>query len=157
MTEVIPADIQAFLLERISTYEALRIVLWLAEPQRGRVPAAVVAQELRVPVSVAQEALSDLVDTGLVEFNGNDLSYRYNPLDPALDEKLRRVAEWRERDEPELVHTLAANSISRLRRMAYLHYGLGLQKPESPPSDRPADSEVALDSSASLAALIRRS
>lgn len=118
------SDIQAFLLERIVTHEALRTASWLVHHADASVTTAELAKNLGLRDVDVQEALDELVEADLVFREGcAPQQYQYRLRDPELDGRLRRTVLFFEQNKLEVARALAANSIGRLRSMAYRAYG----------------------------------
>lgn len=141
MGQALLSDLQTFLLERITTHEALRAVRWLAEHGNVAVTASELGKKLGLSEETVTEALESLVEAELVQREGPwPFQYRYQSLRPELDTDLRRTLMLVEQDNVQVTCLLAANSIHRLRQMAYAAYAPALLRRATasavPSSDR---------------------
>lgn len=127
------SEIESFLLERIASHEALRAVAWLAQHANTSLTARELAEKLGICDDEAEEALGSLLQAELVRREESvPPLYPYQACCSELDAALQRTLTLLEQDKLELVRMLAANSIHRLRRMAYLAYGPGPVKSTAP-------------------------
>ena len=112
-----------------TTHEALRVVMWLAQHTGGNVTTGELAGKLGLSDECVEEALDALVEAGLVRGDGGaPRRYHYQARHPELDAALQRTLMLAEQDNLEVARMLAANSIYRLRRLAYLAYAEALLK-----------------------------
>jgi hypothetical protein len=140
MAHAVQSDIQKFLLERIPTHEALQIVMLLARRAEEKVTVTELARSAGLSAVAVEEALDALVAAQLVRHGeGTIRAYWYEPRDPKLDADVRRTLMFAEQDHFEVARMLAANSVSRLRRIAYRAYASAFVK--APNADQDPGSE----------------
>ena len=155
MAHAVQSNIQKFLLERIPTHEALQIVMLLARRAEEKVTVTELARSAGLSGVAVEEALDALVAAQLVRHGeGTTRAYWYEPRDPKLDAELRRALMLAEQDHFEVARMLAANSVYRLRRIAYRAYASEFVKApaadqdpgsEDDPLDNSVEMSVALD------------
>lgn len=127
MAQVVLSEIQEFLLHRITTHDALKVVRWLVQHAGVSVTSGELGRGIGLPSLLVEEALEELIEAELVHRDASAPDrYRYEVTDPALDRGLQRALLLFEQDELEVARMLAANSIHRMRRMAYLAYAPAL-------------------------------
>ncbi|MFZ5895534.1 MAG: MarR family transcriptional regulator [Myxococcota bacterium] len=127
------SDVQRFLFERVTSHEALRTVIWLAQHADAVVTAAELSEKLGISDHAVQEALDALVDAELVEREGPvPARYRYHARRPELDADLQRMLSLVEEDQVGVACMLASNAIHRVRWLAYLTYARPFANRRSP-------------------------
>ena len=91
--ELIPADLQQFILKSIDSIAQLEALLLLAgrPDERWGVPA--IAARLYVREPEVQGILERLAAEGLVAAEGDPVGYRYAPASPELAALVKRVAD----------------------------------------------------------------
>jgi hypothetical protein len=112
--EEIPAAVQRFMYERITSYEQLEVLIWLAE---RRVPADVntIAQALGISPDAALEAIESLVSAELLTKLGRERLYSYAPCEPALDTATKQLVALYRAHRFAVVKVMTDNSFQRLR------------------------------------------
>lgn len=113
-TDDIPAPVQRFMYERITTYEQLEILVRLAESQT-EASVSSMAQPLGISTDAALEALESLVGANLVVRLGRGPDYRYSPAEPALDTATKQLVALYRANRFAVVKAMTDNSLQRLR------------------------------------------
>jgi len=116
----LPADVQAFLQDRMESYEQLEILLLLRSRPSDPWAASAVGSELHMPESVAEQALKALCRHGLlsVAVSPVTLLFRYRPESAELAALVEKLAEAYADHRIEVVRMMTTNSIERLRARA---------------------------------------
>lgn len=113
----VPVRVQAFLREHVGSYEELAIVLLLSEtPDRAWTPGDV-AGALRLPDSVAEEALDGLASGLLVRAARSPAgtTYEFSPANDELRTLVAEMARAYAEHQLEIVRLMTANALERLR------------------------------------------
>ncbi|WP_242345286.1 hypothetical protein [Anaeromyxobacter terrae] len=119
MSDEIAADIQAFMLACVDSYEQLEVLLLLRREAAGPFTAARVAEALRLPLASAERSLDELAGRGLLSATGrSERSYRYAPADPATADVVGRLARAYAERRVAVIDLMSANAMSRIRRSA---------------------------------------
>jgi hypothetical protein len=114
------AELEAFLLVRIESYEELETLLLLRrEPQASWSPDAVGAR-LNVDRERALETLVHLADARLlrVRHSAPDHPYCYDPADPADDRIVEQLEQAMKNRRLDLIKLMNANAMTRMRTRA---------------------------------------
>lgn len=114
------ADVQAFLRDRVESYEELRILLLLqTRPNESWAPSAVAAK-LQMPEAVAEQNLRGLCRQGLLTpaVPLDTGAFRYQPESPELAMLVEKLVETYENHQMEVVQMMTTNAIERLRARA---------------------------------------
>jgi len=115
----LPSDVQAFLHDRLESYEQLEVLLLLRTRRSDTWTPSAVGAELHMPELVAQQALEALCQQGLLSAALPDGQvFRYRPESAELDALVERLAEGYSHQRIEVVRLMTANAIERLRARA---------------------------------------
>lgn len=117
---ILDADVQAFLRDRIESYEQLEILVLLRARRGEALTPSAVALELHISESDAELALRALCRQGLlnVMLSPDLLLFRYQPQNPELAALGDRLTSAYAERRLEVVRLMTANSIERLRARA---------------------------------------
>jgi hypothetical protein len=121
LDSILLAEVQAFLRDRVESYEQLAILLLLRT--RGSdsswSPSAV-AKELHLPESVAEQELQAFCRQGLssVAVYPDRVEFRYRPESPELAILVEKLAEAYESQRVEVMQMMTTNAIERVRARA---------------------------------------
>jgi hypothetical protein len=113
-TDEIPAHVQRFMYERITTYEQLEILVRLAESQAAA-DVNSIAQSLGISPDAALEALDALGSASLVAKLGRGQGYKYSPGEAALDTATKQLVATYRANRFAVVKAMTDNSLQRLR------------------------------------------
>ncbi len=108
------SEVRRFLYERVSTYEQLEVLIWLAEHPEGA-KLDVIESMLGASGVVAEEALTGLIEAGLVTRSTRDGTYHYQPADPELDSLTKQLIRTYRASRFAVVKAMTDNSLQRLR------------------------------------------
>jgi len=116
----LPTDVQAFLRDRMESYEQLEILLLLRTRRSHFWTPGGVSGELHMPELVAERALLALRQHGLlsVEVLQDSHRFRYGPENAELEALVEKLVEAYTDHRIEVVRLMTANSIERLRARA---------------------------------------
>jgi len=116
----LPPDVQAFLRDRMESYEQLEILLLLRTRRSDVWTPGAVSSELHLPELVAERALLALRQHGLlsVEVLPDSHRFRYRPESAELEALVEKLAEAYADHRIEVVRLMTASSIERLRARA---------------------------------------
>ena len=119
-----PIEIRDFMLERITTYEQLETIFWLATHGGAVVTSRSLETELGISELLIEDALLAMVRAHLVaEVAGKPRHYAYAPARAELDRKVKALAALYARSRSEVLRVISSNSLDRLRRSAVRTFG----------------------------------
>jgi hypothetical protein len=114
------ADLRAFLIEGISSYERLEALLLLRGHRDQAWSPAIVAERLRITEAVAGAVLEELHQATLlaVEREPGATRFRYAPGTAALNDLVERLAEVYAKHPLDVMQIMSAGAIERVRARA---------------------------------------
>lgn len=116
----VPADVEAFLHDRIESYEQLATLLLLGSNADESWDIGRVASVLGIPESIAEEALRGLSAQRLLgmSIEAGEVRFRYNPEPPELNDLVIKLAKADAEHRLEVMRLMTANAIERVRAKA---------------------------------------
>lgn len=113
-------ELQAFLRDKILSYEQLETLLLLRSRSDETFSRGALAAALHVPDDDAAEALDHLLDHDLLEAQGGPKSrlFKYSPGNAALAAVVDQLAESYDRNRLTVMNLMNANAIDRVRTRA---------------------------------------
>lgn len=113
----LPADVQALLFNHIESYEQLEILLLVRREASANWTAERIGSRLAISAILAKEALTALCASRLVKLRSGSLGleYEYAAESPALDESVSGLASVYTTHRFEIIKTMSANAIKRMR------------------------------------------
>lgn len=113
----LPAEVQAFLRERMESYEQLEVLLLLRARPDDAWAANAVGSELHMPEAAADHSLRALSRHGLlsVAASPKELVFSYRPESAELAALVEKLAGAYTEQRIEVVRLMTTNSIDRLR------------------------------------------
>jgi hypothetical protein len=118
--QLVPKGVRDFLREHVESYEHIEILLLCqAHPEKSWSSNSVAA-ELRVPVTIAEEALRFLCREALlsVEVGTRTLRFKYAPRSPELAEQVTGLLRAYSEQRVEIMTLMTTNAVERLRTSA---------------------------------------
>jgi hypothetical protein len=116
----VPADVQAFLHDRVESHEQLAALLLLRSTADKSWDAAQVASVLGIPEGIADEALRGLREQSLLSASiaANEVRFRYDPEPVELDGVVAKLEKADAEQKIDVLRLMTANAIERLRTKA---------------------------------------
>ena len=113
----LPAQVQDFLRDRLRSFEELETVRLLRAERAEWWNADAVAAKLKLPTSLADDALESLLGKGLLvaRVQGGIKLYRYDSVEPALDALVAQTMASYDEDRIGVMQVMSSNAVERVR------------------------------------------